>query len=132
MKILLDTNAYSDLARGRSPVSSRVRQAEAVLLSSVVAGELMGGFRRGTRFHDNLTDLQHFIAQPRVHLVPIGWTTADRYGRIYAALRRRGQPIPTNDMWIAAQAMETGAELLSSNPHFHHVEGLVWTDTGES
>jgi tRNA(fMet)-specific endonuclease VapC len=131
VRILLDTNAYSDLARGHSPLSGRVRQAEAVLLSAVVAGELLGGFRRGTRFHESLADLQRFLAQPRVHLLPVTWTTAERYSRIYAALRRQGKPIPTNDMWIAAHAMETGAELLSSDPHFQYVEGLAWTDPGE-
>jgi tRNA(fMet)-specific endonuclease VapC len=131
VRILLDTNAYSGLARGHSPLSARVRSAEAVLLSSVVAGELLGGFRRGANFHQNLAELQRFIAQPRVHLLPVTWTTAERYSRIYAALRHRGKPIPTNDMWIAAHAMETGAELLSSDPHFQFVEGLAWTDPGE-
>src|SRR5262249_2505318 len=119
-----------DLARGHPSLSDRVRRAEAVLFSSVVAGELLGGFRRGTRFAENLAELQHFLAQPRVHLLPVSWTTAERYGRIYAGLRRLGKPIPTNDMWIAAQAMETGAELLSSDLHFQHVEGLAWTDPG--
>ena len=131
MRILLDTNAYSRLAQGHLLLSGRVRQAETVLLSSVVAGELLGGFRRGLRLQENLADLQRFLAQPRVHLLPVTWTTAERYSRIYAALRRRGNPIPTNDMWIAAHAMETGAELLSSDTHFQHVEGLAWTDPGE-
>lgn len=130
MRVLLDTNAYSDLARGHLPITDRVRQAETVLLSSIVAGELLGGFHRGTRFRENFADLQRFLAQPRVQLVPVSLTTADRYGRIYAALRRRGKPIPTNDMWIAAHAMETGAELLSSDPHFQHIEGLAWTNPG--
>jgi tRNA(fMet)-specific endonuclease VapC len=131
VKTLLDTNAYSRLAQGHLPLSDRVRRAEAVLLSSVVAGELLGGFRRGLRWRENLADLQRFLSQPRVHLLPVTWTTAERYSRIYAALRLRGNPIPTNDMWIAAHAMETGAELLSSDTHFQHVEGLVWTDPGE-
>ena len=131
MKILLDTGAYTDLARGQSPLTDWVRRAEAVLLSSVVAGELLGGFRRGSRPSENVADLQRFLAQPRVHLLPVTWTTAERYARIYAALRRRGKPIPTNDMWIAAHAMETGAELLSSDTHFQHVEGLAWTDPGK-
>ena len=130
MKLLLDTNTYSDLARGHSPLSHRVREAEAVLLSAVVAGELLGGFRRGTRFQENFAGLQRFLAQPRIHFLPVTWITAERYSRIYAALRRRGTPIPTNDMWIAAHAMETGAELLSSDPHFQYVEGLAWTDPG--
>jgi tRNA(fMet)-specific endonuclease VapC len=54
-------------------------------------------------------------------------TTAERFGRIAAALRRRGTPIPTNDIWIAAQAMESGAELLSFDEHFAEVDALAWT-----
>jgi len=130
VKILLDSNAYSDLGRGHSWLAARVRRAEVILLSSVVAGELLGGFRRGTRYRENLADLERFLAMPRVHLLPVTLTTAERYGRVYAALRSHGRPIPTNDMWIAAHAMESGAELLSSDPHFKYVEGLVWTDSG--
>ena len=66
MKILLDTSAYSDLGRGHTGIADRVRRAEAVLLSSVVAGELLGGFRRGTRFEENFSELERFLAQPRV------------------------------------------------------------------
>ena len=132
MRLLLDTNAYSDLAKGHRALADRVRWAEAVLLSSVVAGELLGGFRRGSRFAENLAHLERFLNQPRVHLLPVTWTTADRYSRIYAALRRRGRPIPTNDMWIAAHAMETGAELISSDSHFQLVEGLAWTHPSEA
>jgi len=128
VRLLLDTNAYSDLARGYPPLADRIRRAEEILLSSVVVGELLGGFRRGSRFQENLALLERFLAQPRVRLLPVTWITADRYGRIYAALRRRGRPIPTNDMWIAAQAMETGAELISSDSHFQLVEGLAWAD----
>lgn len=131
MKVLLDTNAFSDLARGDRGIADRVRRAEAVLLSSVVVGELLAGFRRGSRFSDDFALLERFVAQPRVHLLPVTWTTADRYGRIYAALRRRGRPIPTNDMWIAAHAMESGAELLSSDGHFGEVDGLPWSDPSE-
>ena len=128
MRLLVDTNAYSALGRGHGAVTSLVRQAESLFLSTVVAGELLGGFHRGTRWQENLSDLRRFLSQPRVSLLPVTWTTADRYGRIYAALHRRGRPIPTNDLWIAAQAMETGAELVSFDPHFEAVDGLVWID----
>jgi tRNA(fMet)-specific endonuclease VapC len=131
LKVLLDTNAYSDLARGESRLAARVRSADAVILSSVVAGELLGGFRRGTRYRENLADLERFLALSRVQLLAVTLITAERYGRVYAALRSRGKPIPTNDMWIAAHAMESGAELLSSDPHFQYVEGLAWTDSRE-
>jgi tRNA(fMet)-specific endonuclease VapC len=53
--------------------------------------------------------------------------TADRFGRIAAALRRKGRPLPTNDIWIAAHAMESGAELLSFDQHFDAVDGIAWT-----
>jgi tRNA(fMet)-specific endonuclease VapC len=132
LKVLLDTNAYSDLARGESRLAARVRSADAVILSSVVAGELLGGFRRGTRYRENLADLERFLALPRVQLLTVTLITAERYGRVYAALRSRGKPIPTNDMWVAAHAMESGAELLSSDPHFQLVEGLAWTDSREA
>lgn len=130
MRVLLDTGAYSELARGHAPLAEVVRRAEAVLFSSIVVGELLGGFRRGDRYERNLADLRRFLEQPRVDLVDVTWTTAERYARIYVALRARGKPIPTNDMWIAAQAMETGAELLTSDPHFEQVEGLAWTHLG--
>lgn len=61
-----------------------------------------------------------------MHFVPVTRTTADRYARIALALKRKGRPIPTNDIWIAAHAMETGADLVSYDEHFAAVDGLVW------
>ena len=125
MKILLDTNAYSDWKRGVGAVSDYIRQAEAIVFSGVVAGELLFGFRRGNRFEKNWDELKSFMAHPRVFFHGITIRTADRYGRVAEQLRRTGRPIPTNDIWIAAQALETGADLISSDPHFAKVEGLV-------
>ena len=126
MKVLLDTNAYSALMRGHAEVADRVRRAEDVLLSTIVAGELLFGFRAGERFRKNLAELEAFLDNSYVTLVPVTYTTADRFGRVAAALRAKGRPIPTNDMWIAAHAMETGAELLSFDQHFEAVDGLAW------
>lgn len=126
MKVLLDTNAYSALIRGHRGVAALVRRAEAVLLSSVVAGELLYGFRNGSRLEENAARLEAFLDNRVVTAVPVGLGTADRFSRIAASLRRRGEPIPTNDIWIAAQTMELGADLLSSDAHFAAVEGLAW------
>jgi predicted nucleic acid-binding protein len=126
LTLLLDTNVYSAIGRGHPKVVELVRGAEALLISAVAVGELLGGFRRGSRCNENLADLRRFLDQPRTRLVPVAWTTADRYGRIYTALREKGTPIPTNDMWIAAHALETGADLVSFDPHFRHVDGLAW------
>jgi tRNA(fMet)-specific endonuclease VapC len=62
-----------------------------------------------------------------VSFAPVTYATADRFGRVAAALRARGRPIPSNDLWIAAHTLETGAELLSFDRHFAAVDGLAWT-----
>ena len=126
MKVLLDTNAYTALFRGHPGVVARVRRAEQVLISVVVAGELLFGFRNGSRFETNNAELEDFLASPYVTLLPVTMVTADRFGRIAASLRRNGTPLPTNDIWIAAQAMESGADLLSFDGHFAHVDGIAW------
>jgi len=61
-----------------------------------------------------------------VHVVQVTLETADRFARIASRLREKGTPIPTNDIWVAAHAMEEGARLISSDRHFEAVEGLAW------
>ena len=131
MKVLLDTNAYTALFRGHTGVATRVRRAEQVLISTVVAGELLFGFRNGSRYETNVAELEDFLASPYVTLLPVTFVTADRFGRIAATLRRKGRPLPTNDIWIAAHAMESGADLLSFDHHFAEVEGIAWVKLDE-
>ena len=126
MRVLLDSNAYSQLMLGREQVSRIVRDAEEVLLPAVVLGELLYGFRQSSRYERNARDMRAFLDNPYVSLVPVGATTADRYSRIAASLSAKGRRIPTNDLWIAAHAMETGADLVSAVRHFEHVDGIVW------
>jgi tRNA(fMet)-specific endonuclease VapC len=126
MRVLLDTNTYSELKRGHPWVANRVRNSRLVLFSVVVAGELIHGFRAGVRYDQNWTELQAFLSRPRVKLLDVDLETADRFGRIASLLRSKGTPIPTNDIWIAAHAMQHGAELLSFDVHFARVDGLVW------
>ncbi|MGH7334937.1 MAG: PIN domain-containing protein [Candidatus Rokuibacteriota bacterium] len=66
------------------------------------------------------------LENPYVSLMPVTLTTADRFARVAGALRTKRRPIPTNDIWIAAHAMEAGAELLSFDAHFEAIDGLAW------
>lgn len=125
MRVLLDSNAYAQLMRGREQVSRIVRDAEEILLSAVVLGELLYGFRHGSRYERNARAMRAFLDNPYVSIMPVGETTADRYSRIAASLRAKGRPIPTNDIWIAAHAAETGADLVSADRHFEHVDGIA-------
>ena len=124
MKRLLDTNVYAALKRGHEAAAASVREAEELVLSIVVASELLFGFRNGDRYARNLAELEEFLAQPFVSLQTVTWTTADRFGRISSALKRQRTPIPTNDIWIAAHVQETGAELVTFDRHFAQVPGL--------
>ena len=126
MRILLDSSAYSRMMRGDGQTAALVRDATEILMSAVVLGELLYGFRNGSRFDRNAADLRSFLDNPYVTLVSVGPVTADRYSRIAAALRAKGSPIPTNDVWIAAHAMETGADLVSVDRHFRAVDGIAW------
>jgi tRNA(fMet)-specific endonuclease VapC len=127
MKIMLDTSAYVGFKRNNPELVEIIVRAELILISAVVLGELLFGFRNGTRFKKNLAELNRFLEHDLVETVPVGKTSADRYSRIAAQLRRQGTPIPTNDIWIAAQAMEHGAELITTDEHFDKIIGLVYS-----
>jgi tRNA(fMet)-specific endonuclease VapC len=127
VKIMLDTSAYVEFKRNALETVEIIVRAELLLFSPVVLGELMFGFRAGTRFKENMDDLNRFLEHEAVKLVQIGKITSDRYSRIAAQLKRQGTPIPTNDIWIAAQSMEHGAELITSDQHFERINGLVYT-----
>jgi tRNA(fMet)-specific endonuclease VapC len=126
LRILLDTNVYAALLRGDTAVAGQVRRSERVYLSTIVLGELLFGFRNGSRYARNQEELDEFLANPYVEVLPVTPTTAERFGRTAASLRRKGRPIPTNDIWIAAHALESGADLLSFDRHFEEVDGLAF------
>ena len=127
MKILLDTSAYVGFKRNVVDAVETIVSAELILFSPIILGELMFGFRNGTRFKENMEDLNKFLQHDIVELVQVGKVTSDRYSRIATQLKQQGTPIPTNDIWIAAQAMEHGAEVITSDQHFEKINGLVYT-----
>lgn len=131
MRILLDTNAYSALMRGSAAAAAAVRRAERVYLSSIVAGELMFGFRDGAFYARNRAQLESFLANRFVEFLAVTFDTADRFGLICAALKRKGKPIPSNDIWIAAHALEKGADLVSFDSHFEEIDGLAFVHLQE-
>lgn len=127
MRLLIDTSAYSVFLHGHPQVVEEVARAQEIYLSPIVLGELLSGFRKGNRYAANLDALRSFLSSPRVDVVAIDDETANRYGLIKDELRRKGQPIPTNDTWIAASAMEHGLRLLTLDTHFQRIEQIAVT-----
>jgi predicted nucleic acid-binding protein len=123
-RIALDTSAYSRFRAGDSRVHDLLAAAEVVLMPATVLGELHGAFEFGSRAKENRVTLAEFLAEPFVKVIPTTADVARHYGRVYAALRKSGQPIPANDMWIAAATIDQGACLLTFDRDFEHVHGL--------
>ena len=125
MRVVLDTNGYSAIARGSRALATLLESVDGIIVPAVVVGELMYGFLKGTRCAENEAGLNQFLEQSGVSFQPVTRGIAERYGYVKAALKTRGTPIPENDIWIAATALETGCRLLSYDGHFDKVGGLV-------
>jgi tRNA(fMet)-specific endonuclease VapC len=125
MRVMLDTNAYSAFKKGAVEIVELLAKADEILLPTPVLGELRSGFRSGNREAENIRDLESFLGSPRVRIHPLGEETAIFYAELHSSLRSEGKPIPTNDLWIAASALETGSILISRDTHFDAVAGLL-------
>jgi tRNA(fMet)-specific endonuclease VapC len=126
-RLTLDTSAYSAFKRNHVEVVKRLRRAREILVPAIVLGELLTGFEAGARSRRNRDELRLFLGSPRVRLASITAETAGRYAVIYASLRSAGNPIPTNDLWIAASTMEHGTELVTLDGDFRHVPQIMVT-----
>lgn len=124
-RLLLDTSAYSAFFRGDARAKEALSTCDEIYLNPVVIGELLSGFSGGRRRLQNEKDLEEFLAAPRVQVLEIDFETSIRYAVILAGLWRAGTPIPTNDIWIAASAMQHGLEVLTGDAHFSKVAQIV-------
>ena len=125
MNVTLDTSAYSELWRAHPAIVDAMRRAETVAMSAIVLGELHIGFRAGNRCAENTAQLAQFLGKPSVHVLNVTEETALRYAEIDVYLRKKGRPIPRNDVWIAAVALEHGLQLVTLDVHFREIPLLL-------
>ena len=125
MKLVLDTNIYSDYAEGLPVVVDFLAiHGDDILLPSIVLGELSYGFLKGSRQRFNERKLQDFIRKLQIEIIDVNHNVARKYGIIYLALAKKVAKIPINDIWIAACCMETGGTLVTRDRHFSHVDQI--------
>lgn len=127
-RILIDTNFYVAFKKGEKSSIDLLRKAAEIGFSTVVIGELLAGFRCGARMAENYRELEQFLDSSRVVIVTIDEETAEFYARIFQELREKGKPIPTNDLWIAATAMQHGYVLATYDTHFNEISGIIAAD----
>ena len=96
--ILLDTNAYTAFKRNIFEVVEVIRNRPLIGLNSVILEELYGGFEFGSREEYNRRELKQFLEISKINCFAIDCNTAEYYAIVYCGLRRKGNPIPTNDM----------------------------------
>jgi len=122
-RFCVDTSAYSRFQRGEAPAVEALDAAEWVGMPAVTLGELRTGFILGTRRDRNEAELHEFLSNPVVEVLTVDEAVSRHYARIVADLRRRGTPLPTNDIWIAATAARAGALVLTYDEHFRMIMG---------
>jgi tRNA(fMet)-specific endonuclease VapC len=119
---LLDTSVIIAFFSGEPPVVDRFSAADEILLSSIVVGELCFGAQKSARAEANLARINNLI--DRIVVLECNAETAKLYGRIKNALRIKGHPIPENDIWISASALQYDLTLATRDGHFAEVDNL--------
>jgi tRNA(fMet)-specific endonuclease VapC len=121
-RYLLDTNILIALLADESHAKRSLAQAEQVFLPSIAIGELFYGTRKSSKLTHNLQRIDQFVASNVVLGCDID--TARQYGEIKNKLRLKGRPIPENDIWIAALAIQHDLALVTRDEHFKEIENL--------
>jgi tRNA(fMet)-specific endonuclease VapC len=125
VRTALDTNRYVDLCSGVPATVELVSTSESVLLPFVVLAELRAGFALGRRGAENERVLRLFLLKPGVSVLYADEQTTHHYAAVFRQLRRQGTPIPTNDIWIAALALQHNVWLHDRDAHFDSLPQLL-------
>ena len=128
MRLLLDTNGYKDFCLGERKAVDLIQLADEIHLPFVTLAELRAGFACGTVARRNEAVLVRFLNSPRVRVAYANEETTHHYARLFFQLRKQGTPIPTNDIWIAALAMQHNLPLFTRDRLFDHLPQLARTD----
>lgn len=119
---LLDTNIIIALFADEVETKDRLANANEVFIASITVGELCYGAMKSTRLTENLARLREFVAN--ITVLECDVETAYQYGEVKNKLRRKGRPLPENDIWIAAIALQHSLTLVTRDAHFQEVENL--------
>ena len=125
MKILLDTNRYRDLCEGSPDALETIQMADTINLPFVVLAELRSGFLCGSRARQNEQYLVRFLNSERAEVLYADENTTHHFAQVFAQLRKQGTPIPANDLWIAALAIQHDLLLYSRDKHFDNLAQIA-------
>jgi|ERR1035438_3574048 predicted nucleic acid-binding protein len=124
MRVALDTNRLTDLFQGDANLASFLGSCDEVWIPFVVLAEMKAAFYGETRQVQNEALLSSLLCRETVAILYADRETAEHYARLFVQLKRAGTPVPDNDLWIAALAMEHDLALLTRDRHFDYIPQL--------
>ncbi len=122
--VAVDTCVLIDAVHGDMSFRRILAAADRILVCPVVYSEFMSGFDDTRRGRAAKEAFQTFLSLDYVEMPIIGKETGDYHSMLFKYLKEKGTPIPQNDIWIAASALEHGACLLTTDPHFKGIPTL--------
>ena len=125
-RVLIDTNIYIEVMFGNPEIVRKLQKVDMIGLSAISIGELLASFKIRKKQSEQVSQFEEFLDSPRVKLCSVTYSTADFYSEIYLRLRKAGTPIPTNDIWIAATALEHGFRIFTLDKHFQNIAGITF------
>jgi tRNA(fMet)-specific endonuclease VapC len=125
MRVALDTNRLTDLFQGDAALAKWLGTCDEVWIPLFVLGEIKAGFHGGSQQRRNETLLRELLTKETVSVLLPGRETAEQYARLFVQLQRAGTPVPDNDLWIAALALEHDLVLVTRDKHFQHIPQLI-------
>jgi tRNA(fMet)-specific endonuclease VapC len=129
-RIAIDTNIYTSFKCNDQKVVEAFRDCDLIGADITVIAELLSGFSLGGKEKRNRQEMEAFLNSPRIEVLLHDLETAEYYALIVRRLKAKGGPIPTNDIWIAANAMKHGFALYSFDGHYKEIEGLLLLRNG--
>ena len=125
MRVALDTNRLTDLFQGDAALAERLGLCDEVWIPLVVLAEIKAGFLGGTERHRNEILLRKLLSKTTVGVLLPDRETAEHYARLFVQLKRAGTPVPDNDLWIAALALQHDLLLITRDKHLESIPQLL-------
>jgi tRNA(fMet)-specific endonuclease VapC len=125
-KNIVDANVVIDYLRGKNNLLSQLMENEVVSISVIVIGELIFGAENSVQLKKHLSQVEELLSQ--VNIIGVDYETSLIYGKTRAYLRKNGTPIPENDIWIAAIAIQHNLTLITNDKHFANINLLKYKE----
>jgi tRNA(fMet)-specific endonuclease VapC len=125
VRVALDTNRLSDFFRGDADLVAWLETCDEVWIPLMVLAEIKAGFYGGTQQSQNEILLRKLLTMPTVAILLPSRETAEHYARLFVQLKRAGTPVPDNDLWIGALALEHDLVLVTRDRHFEKIPQLI-------